>query len=154
MNAAPDHRKCFTHEWEWKEARGQEQCKVKAIHTLESLPLPLHCRTVPRSQMTTRRGVVNTNHLKVQANDFMQSLSLTLFPHVKSFEEFRKGSQWAKSRPGVIICHWQLWFRYAQWQCNMSAVFMVQKKLVFFSLSLNTFISSCTSLDLLHLQSF
>lgn len=49
-----------------KEARGQEQYKVKAIHTLESLPPLLHCRTVLGSQTTTRRVAVNANYLKVQ----------------------------------------------------------------------------------------
>lgn len=66
MDALADHSKCFTHPWGWKEARGQEQYKVKAIHNLEWL-LPLsHCCTVMRSQMTTRRVAVNTNYLQVQ----------------------------------------------------------------------------------------
>lgn len=66
MSEAPDHCKCFTHQWERKEARGQKQYKVKAIHTSESLPRPSHCYTVLGSQMTTRGVVVNTNYLKVQ----------------------------------------------------------------------------------------
>lgn len=64
-NAAHDCSECFAHQWEWKEARelkGQKQCKVKAIHTLDSLPLPFLCCAVPRSRMTTRRVAVNTNH--------------------------------------------------------------------------------------------
>lgn len=107
MKAAPDHSKCFTHQWEWKEARGQKQYKVKAIHTLESLPLPSHCRTVPGSQMTTRGVVVNTNYLKVQEGR-VRFPELSWLSAIPVTHTFSRHDAWlakvavSKKAPGII----------------------------------------------------
>lgn len=75
----------------------QERYKVKAIHTLESLPPLSHCCTALESQMTTRRVVVNADYLKVHGRRvelprafvaLCSSLTLSADMMCASFEEF------------------------------------------------------------------